>query len=128
MWKFKRIKLSQDFKSLLKIHFKNQYEVGGVIFAKKHTFFTTLETLSFKKGAPLSITFNEEDGILFQTPKGNTIVGTWHTHPFQNEIQPSNIDLKQWKKWKKEFIHLIYNGYKVKIYTSKGELIYVEQI
>lgn len=65
MWKFKRIKLSQDFKSLLKIHFKNQYEVGGVIFAKKHTFFTTLETLSFKKGAPLSITFNEEDGILF---------------------------------------------------------------
>lgn len=128
MWKFKRIKLSQDFKSLLKIHFKNQYEVGGVIFAKKHTFFTTLETLSFKKGAPLSITFNEEDEVLFQTPKGNTIVGTWHTHPFQNEIQPSNIDLKQWKKWKKEFIHLIYNGYKIKIYTSKGELIYVEQI
>ena len=128
MWKFRKIKLSKDLKSLLKIYFKEQYEVGGIIFAKRYMFYTMLETISFKKGAPLSICFDNQDVSLFEIPKGNIIIGTWHTHPFQKEIQPSNIDLKQWKKWKKEFIHLIYNGNKIKLYTSKGELIYVKEI
>lgn len=128
MWRFKRIKLSQDLKSLLKIYFKNEYEVGGIIFAKNHICHIKLETLSFKRGAPLSISFNDEDRNLFEIPKDNIIVGTWHTHPFQREIQPSSIDFKQWKRWKKDFIHLIYNGEKIKIYTSKGELIYVGKI
>lgn len=128
MWMFNNIKLSKDFRKLLKIHFNAHYEVGGIIFAKRNIFYTSLETISFKKGKPVSITFDSDDVALFEKPKGNFIVGTWHTHPFQKEIQASSIDLKQWKKWNKNFIHLIYNGNKIKIYTSKGEVIYVEQI
>ncbi|MBR3882016.1 MAG: hypothetical protein IKJ36_01980 [Clostridia bacterium] len=128
MWRFNKFKISKDVKRLLKIHFKKEYEVGGVVFAKNKFFYTEIETLSFKKGAPLTITFNKEDTSLFEIPKGNFIVGTWHTHPFQKEVNASSIDLNQWKKWNKKFIHLIYNGEKLKIYTSKGGLISVEKI
>ena len=128
MWRFKKIKISKDAKRLLKIHFKQEYEVGGIIFAKNKIFYTEIETLSFKKGAPLTITFDKQDTSLFEIPRGNFIVGTWHTHPFQKEVNPSSIDLKQWKEWNNKFIHLIYNGEKLKIYTSKGGLISVEKI
>ena len=87
-----------------------------------------LETLSFKKGFPISISFNEEDIQLFEVPKGNIIMGTWHTHPFQEKVQASNIDFYQWKKWNKKYIHLIFNGKEIKIYTSKGEVIYNAKI
>lgn len=128
MLKLKRIRISDDFEKMLNIHFNNNYEVGGVIFAKRDLFNIYLETLSFKKGFPISISFNEEDIQLFEVPKGNIIMGTWHTHPFQENVQPSNIDLKQWREWRKELIHLVYNGKQIKIYTAKGELVYVAKI
>ena len=49
MLKLKRIRISDDFEKMLKIHFNNNYEVGGVIFAKRNLFNIYLETLSFKK-------------------------------------------------------------------------------
>lgn len=128
MLKLKRIRISDDFEKMLKIHFNNDYEVGGVIFAKRDLFNIYLETLSFKKGFPISISFNEEDIQLFEVPKGNIIMGTWHTHPFQEKVQASNIDFYQWKKWNKKYIHLIFNGKQIKIYTSKGEVIYDAKI
>lgn len=128
MLRLKKIKISNNFKTMLKIYFNNKYEVGGIIFAKKDLFNIYLETLSFKKGFPISINFCSEDIQLFETPKKHIIIGTWHTHPFQEKVQPSSIDLKQWKKWKKGFIHLIYNGKQIKIYTEKGELVYVAKI
>lgn len=125
---FNKLKISEDFKKLLILHFKSNYEVGGIIFAKRKRFYTMLDTLSFKKGTALSISFDDEDFALFTKPEGDFILGTWHTHPFQNEIEPSVIDIKQWNKWNKRLIHLIYNGNEVKIYTAKGELVYVGKI
>lgn len=125
---FNKLKTGKDFKKLLILHFKPNYEVGGIIFAKRKGFYTILDTLSFKKGNELSINFDNEDFVLFIKPKGDFVLGTWHTHPFQNEIEPSVIDINQWNKWNKRLIHLIYNGNEVKIYTAKGELIYVEKI
>lgn len=129
MLRLKRIKISNDFKKMLKIHFNNTYEVGGIIFGKKNIFnIYFLETLSFKRGFTSSITFNSKDLQLFEIPNEYIIIGTWHTHPFQVEIQPSDIDLKQWKKWNKDFIHLVFNGEQIKIYTVEGKLIYVGEI
>lgn len=128
MLRLKKIKISDNFKKMLKIHFNNDYEVGGVIFAKKDIFNIYLETLSFKKGFPISISFNDRDIQLFETPKKHIIIGTWHTHPFQENVQPSSIDLKQWRQWRKGLIHLVYNGKQIKIYTAKGELVYVAKI
>ena len=59
MLRLKKIKISDNFKKMLKIHFNNDYEVGGIIFAKKDIFNISLETLSFKKGFPISISFND---------------------------------------------------------------------
>lgn len=47
MLRLKKIKISDNFKKMLKIHFNNDYEVGGIIFAKKDIFNISLETLSF---------------------------------------------------------------------------------
>lgn len=128
MLKLKSIRISNNFKKMLKIHFNNDYEVGGVIFAKKNIYSVYLETLSFKRGFPMSISFNEEDIQLFDVPRGQVIIGTWHTHPFQESVQASSIDFKQWRKWNKKYIHLIFNGKEIKIYTSKGEVIYNAKI
>lgn len=127
MWKLRMIKISKDLKKLLKIHYKANYEVGGIIFAKRKGIFLELETLSFKKGKNFYISFDEDDMQLFEKPIGNFIIGTWHSHPFQKEIKASIIDIEQWKSWEKKFIHIIYNEIEIKIFTSKGELIYVEK-
>lgn len=124
---FNKIVLSQEFKRLLKIHFNSKYEVGGIIYAKRKGFQVVLNTLSFKKGVALSLSFYDDDKFLFLKPKRHFILGTWHTHPFQKEINPSSIDLSQWKKWNRRFLHLIYNGTQIKIYNSGGNLIYVDK-
>lgn len=128
MLRNKKINISKDFIDLLKIHFNNDYEVGGVIFAYKKGFKNIIDTLSFKKGEKMHIDFNDDDNSLFEVPPKHFIVGTWHTHPFQNKITASNIDLLQWKKWNKKYLHLIFNGNGIKIYTAKGEIIYDRQI
>ena len=45
MLRLKKIKISDNFKKMLKIHFNNDYEVGGIIIAKKDIFNISLETL-----------------------------------------------------------------------------------
>lgn len=124
----KRIEISEDFFNLLKIHFNQEYEVGGVMFAYKRGFKIILDTISFKKGHAMHIDFTEEDLSLFEVPKKYYTIGTWHTHPFQNIVKASIIDLNQWKKWNEKYIHLIYNGKEIKIYTSKGEIMYEQKI
>lgn len=122
---YKRIKLSKTLIKLLKIYFNKDYEVGGILFAHRKGLRIVIDTLSFKKGNPFSIDFDDKDVSLFEVPTKHVIIGTWHTHPFQQEVSPSSIDLEQWDKWKKRYIHLIYNGEEIKIFTSKGEVLYV---
>lgn len=128
MLRSKKININKDFIDLLKIHFNNDYEVGGVIFAYKKRFKIVIDTLSFKKGNRMHIDFTSDDVALFEVPPKHYIVGTWHTHPFQNKIAASNIDLAQWKKWNRKYLHLIFNGNEIKIFTSKGDIVYDRKI
>lgn len=124
----KKIEISDDFINLLRIHFNRDYEVGGIIFGYKKGFKIILDTISFKRGQSMHIDFTEEDLSLFEAPKRYYVIGTWHTHPFQAKIEASNIDFRQWEKWNRKYLHLIFNGNKIKIYTSKGEVIYDRKI
>ncbi len=126
-----KIKFENDIVDLLEIYNKYSYEVGGMIFGK--TFFNNyfLRTLSLKKGDKASINFNDKDKRIYDVPDGLKILGTWHFHPMQEQAIPSPIDLKQWKKWKRNYIHIICTKKDFKIFNSRGEKLYehfLEQI
>ena len=119
-----KINLKNEIIDLLKIYNSYSFEVGGMIFGRKifNTYF--LKTLSLKKGESMHIDFSYKDKIIYELPEGQKNLGTWHLHPMQSEAIPSSTDLKQWEKWKKNYIHIICTKKEFKIFNSKGECLY----
>ncbi len=119
-----KINIKQDVIDLIKIYNNYQFEVGGMIFGRKKFNQYTLKTLSFKKGKSVNIDFSSNDKIIYQLPEKQKIIGTWHLHPMQLKASPSIIDLKQWKSWKKNYIHIICTKREFNIFNSEGECLY----
>lgn len=119
-----KINIKQDVIDLIKIYNIYSFEVGGMIFGTKKFNKYTLNTLSFKKGKSVNISFSSGDKIIYQLPEKQKIIGTWHLHPMQLEARPSSVDLKQWNTWKKNYIHIICTKKGFKIFNSKGECLY----
>lgn len=119
-----KIDIKQDVIDLIKIYNNYPFEVGGMIFGRKMFNKYILKTLSFKKGKSVNINFSSNDKIIYQLPEKQKIIGTWHLHPMQFKASPSIIDLKQWKDWKKNYIHIICTKKEFKIFNSEGECLY----
>lgn len=119
-----KIDIKNDVIDLIKIYKNYKLEVGGMIFGRKIFNKYVLKTLSFKKGENVRINFSINDKIIYQLPEKQSIIGTWHLHPMQNKVNPSIIDLKQWERWNRKYIHIICARNNFKIFNSKGECLY----
>lgn len=119
-----KINIEKDVIDLIKIYSNYQFEVGGMIFGTKIFNKYILKTLSLKKGESVSINFSMKDKIIYQLPEKQRIIGTWHLHPMQYKARPSIIDVNQWKKWKKKYIHIICTKNDFKIFDNKGMSLY----
>lgn len=119
-----KINIEKDVIDLIKIYSNYQFEVGGMIFGTKIFNKYILKTLSLKKGESVSINFSMKDKIIYQLPEKQRIIGTWHLHPMQYKARPSIIDVNQWKKWKKRYIHIICTKNDFKIFDNKGMSLY----
>ena len=119
-----KINSEKDVIDLIKIYSNYQFEVGGMIFGTKIFNKYILKTLSLKKGESVSINFSMKDKIIYQLPEKQRIIGTWHLHPMQYKARPSIIDVNQWKKWKKKYIHIICTKNDFKIFDNKGMSLY----
>ncbi len=115
--------VSDSVMIMLKNYSRNNVEVGGVIFGDVEE---NIVSISFKRGNYLNIEFKKDDTRLYLGPPNSFQIGTWHHHhKFDN--QPSAIDIRQWKSWNSDLIHIITNNVSIKIFNSKGEELY-EQI
>ena len=119
-----RIDIKEDVIDLIKIYNNYEFEVGGMLFGRKIFNKYVLKTLSLKKGENIRINFSVNDRIIYQLPEKQNIIGTWHLHPMQYKASPSSTDLKQWKCWKKKYIHIICAKDNFKIFNSEGECLY----
>lgn len=108
-----------EVRELIKIYSSFDHEVGGILFGKKDGRYTKIQALSFKHGEKYRIDFTDKDNRMFSPPKDMIILGTWHTHPFQKEPFASSIDIAQWKKWNKDYIHMVVGEKYNKIYKVK---------
>ena len=119
-----KINIKQDVIDLIKIYNTYPFEVGGMIFGRKKFNIYMLKTLSFKKGKSININFSSDDKIIYHLPEKQKIIGTWHLHPMQLEASPSITDLKQWKDWEKNYIHIICTKKEFKIFNNEGVCLY----
>lgn len=117
-------KIDAGFEILLKNNLNFPRETGGMIFGKKGFFGYRIITLSQKSGETLSVNFNRYDRKIFCLPYSLTMIGTWHFHPFHLSRNPSYVDIDQYLKWGKWFIHIICNNEGYSIYNYRGVKIY----
>lgn len=107
-------KINAAVMELIDVYSLFHHEVGGILFGEENTDYIDVKSLSFKHGEKYKIDFTNEDRKLFSGPEGMSILGTWHTHPFQSEPFASNIDITQWKKWNKKYYHMVVGEKKLK--------------
>lgn len=102
-----KIRITSNIIDQLYGYFDSDYEVGGALFGSRNKQTIEVMAVSMKYGTDTTITFDKNDLRLFYPPNDMELLGTWHTHPFQNTPIPSVIDYAQWSIWDKKFIHLI---------------------
>ncbi|EAE6208693.1 Mov34/MPN/PAD-1 family protein [Listeria innocua] len=101
-------------------------EVGGALFGIRNKRTYKIMVISIKQGERFRITFDEQDTRLFFPPENLILLGTWHTHPFQKIPDPSIIDYYQWKRWRRDLIHIILGETVYSIYNRNGKKLTTE--
>ncbi len=118
-----KIEISSSVEQSLYRYIKFPNEVGGGLFGIKEEKCIQIKAISMKQGEEARITFYDTDSRLFSPPEGLILLGTWHSHPFQDNPIPSIIDLTQWKIWQSEFLHLIIGERRLICCNSNGKII-----
>jgi len=119
-----KIAIKKEVIEILMMYKEFCYEVGGMLFGSNVFSKLSIKAISTQKGKPFSITFSNDKSKIYYPPYKQRIIGTWHLHPNQQNLNPSYVDLNQWRKWNKKYIHLLSNGNKLKIYNYKGDCLY----
>lgn len=96
-------------------------EVGGALFGTRNRGTYKIIAISIKQGEQFRISFNEHDSRLFFPPENLILLGTWHTHPFQEVPTPSIIDYAQWRNWGRKLVHIILGESVYSIYNRNGK-------
>jgi len=117
-----KININGNVIKLLKQCMDKPIEYGGMLFGMK-LINLNIQALTTKVGESSSISFKSDDYKIYHIPKGNKIIGTWHHHPITNSL-PSSIDLEQWEKWGKQYVHILTCKNMISVYSYKGEKIY----
>lgn len=117
--------IDEDIILKFKKYFNATNEVGGALFGNKHYFgcYIKVEAVSLKYGEKTQISFDSNDTRLFYPPSNMELIGTWHSHPFESNPIPSQLDRAQWSIWPNDLAHVIVGRQEIKIFTCKDKIM-----